>query len=136
MRNSASDAPGCSHCGTQGVSLLLCARCMHASYCGAACQKAAWKEHKQNTCSPVNTGAAAPMPGPNMMAVLAGQAAASCGNPACPVGKIDVSGKVGRGAQEVSTLPADSLLLCCLSESGLETTQADVHDAAASRRGA
>jgi len=30
----------------QGVALKVCSRCKQAPYCGAACQKAAWKGHK------------------------------------------------------------------------------------------
>ena len=41
----------CSHCGTQGVAIKHCSRCKKASYCGAECQKAAWKGHKA-TCEP------------------------------------------------------------------------------------
>jgi hypothetical protein len=43
----------CAHCGVQGVALKRCARCLHASYCGAACQKASWKLHK-TTCLPTS----------------------------------------------------------------------------------
>jgi len=39
----------CSHCGTQRAALKHCSRCKQASYCGAECQKAAWKGHKK-TC--------------------------------------------------------------------------------------
>ena len=38
----------CSHCGKQGgAALRCCTRCKQASYCGAECQKAAWKGHKK-----------------------------------------------------------------------------------------
>jgi len=40
----------CSHCGTC-VKLKLCARCKEVAYCGAECQKAAWRGHK-GTCAP------------------------------------------------------------------------------------
>ena len=36
----------CSHCGTHDVALKRCSRCKQVSYCGAACQNAAWKGHK------------------------------------------------------------------------------------------
>jgi len=39
----------CSHCGTECEDLKRCSVCKHASYCGAACQNAAWKKHKK-TC--------------------------------------------------------------------------------------
>ena len=39
----------CSHCGQECAELKRCSVCKHASYCGAACQNAAWKKHKK-TC--------------------------------------------------------------------------------------
>ena len=36
----------CSHCGEQSAELKRCSRCKEAPYCGAACQRAAWKGHK------------------------------------------------------------------------------------------
>jgi len=39
----------CSHCGKEAAELKRCSVCKHASYCGAACQNAAWKKHKK-TC--------------------------------------------------------------------------------------
>jgi hypothetical protein len=39
----------CSHCGKEREELKRCSVCKHASYCGAACQNAAWKKHKK-TC--------------------------------------------------------------------------------------
>ena len=39
----------CSHCGKECADLKRCSVCRHASYCGAACQNAAWKKHKK-TC--------------------------------------------------------------------------------------
>jgi hypothetical protein len=39
----------CSHCGEVAAELKRCSVCKHVSYCGAACQNAAWKKHK-NTC--------------------------------------------------------------------------------------
>ena len=38
----------CSHCGKECEDLKRCSVCKHASYCGAACQNAAWKKHKKN----------------------------------------------------------------------------------------
>jgi len=38
----------CSHCGKECADLRRCSVCKHASYCGAACQNAAWKKHKKN----------------------------------------------------------------------------------------
>lgn len=43
----------CSHCGKQaqeGAALLRCSACKQTRYCGAECQKAAWKLHKK-TCA-------------------------------------------------------------------------------------
>jgi len=37
----------CSHCGKECDELKRCSVCKHASYCGAACQNAAWKKHKK-----------------------------------------------------------------------------------------
>jgi hypothetical protein len=37
----------CSHCGKECEDLKRCSVCKHASYCGAACQNAAWKKHKK-----------------------------------------------------------------------------------------
>ena len=37
----------CAQCGRQGAGLKRCAVCKQASYCGAVCQKADWKHHKQ-----------------------------------------------------------------------------------------
>ncbi|KAJ1483779.1 hypothetical protein T484DRAFT_1799101 [Baffinella frigidus] len=48
---SAASAARCAHCGVQGVTLKPCVRCMHTWYCGAECQKAAWKGHTE-TCAP------------------------------------------------------------------------------------
>ena len=35
----------CGHCGAAAAS--RCSRCKLVGYCGSACQKAAWKEHKE-----------------------------------------------------------------------------------------
>ena len=43
----------CSHCGKLSAALKRCARCKQVSYCGAKCQKAAWKGHKQ-MCLTIN----------------------------------------------------------------------------------
>ncbi|KAJ1483376.1 hypothetical protein T484DRAFT_2591122 [Baffinella frigidus] len=50
----------CAHCGTRptGVDLKRCARCRQVFYCGAECQKAAWKGHKK-TCAPLTQKASA-----------------------------------------------------------------------------
>ena len=53
---SASAEATCSQCGKKGLGFKKCSRCMQASYCGAECQKAAWKGHKKKTCVPPNTG--------------------------------------------------------------------------------
>ena len=37
----------CSQCGKESEELKRCSVCKHASYCGAACQNAAWKKHKK-----------------------------------------------------------------------------------------
>jgi len=37
----------CSHCSKECADLKRCSICKHASYCGAACQNAAWKKHKK-----------------------------------------------------------------------------------------
>jgi hypothetical protein len=37
----------CSHCGKEAAELKRCSVCKHASYCGAACQNAAWQKHKK-----------------------------------------------------------------------------------------
>ena len=44
--SAEATSPQCSHCGKKGVALKKCSRCMQVSYCGAECQKAAWKGHK------------------------------------------------------------------------------------------
>ena len=49
-----ANKPRCSNCGTKDVALKRCSRCQQASYCGADCQNASWRRHK-NTC-------AAPLP--------------------------------------------------------------------------
>ena len=42
----------CDGCGTvEAPKLMLCARCRTARFCGAACQRAAWAEHKK-ACVP------------------------------------------------------------------------------------
>ena len=42
----------CDHCGEgQGTALKCCSRCKDSQYCGAECQKAAWKGHKKK-CEP------------------------------------------------------------------------------------
>jgi len=46
-----ASASTCSHCGKQREGLKKCSVCKKAAYCGAECQKAAWKKHKK-TCPP------------------------------------------------------------------------------------
>jgi len=41
----------CAHCGKQGGGFRRCSTCKQTWYCGAACQKAAWKGHKKS-CEP------------------------------------------------------------------------------------
>jgi len=46
---AAGPGPGCSGCGKRpqtGKHLLRCAACLVTFYCGAECQRAAWKVHK------------------------------------------------------------------------------------------
>lgn len=52
-RPPVDDVPRCDFCGKKdgpdgggGKGLLVCGRCKRARYCGAACQRAAWKGHK------------------------------------------------------------------------------------------
>ena len=47
----SASASSCAHCGTQSVKLQRCSVCLDVSYCGAECQQAGWKGHKQ-TCEP------------------------------------------------------------------------------------
>ncbi|KAJ1467183.1 hypothetical protein T484DRAFT_1646020, partial [Baffinella frigidus] len=52
-----SASASCSHCGKQGgAALRRCARCKQASYCGADCQKEAWKTHKGACAAPPPPG--------------------------------------------------------------------------------
>jgi hypothetical protein len=47
---AASAAAACAACGARqgepGVKLMACSRCGKARYCGAACQRRHWREHK------------------------------------------------------------------------------------------
>ena len=36
----------CAHCSATPASLLRCAGCARAAYCGRACQKKGWKKHR------------------------------------------------------------------------------------------
>lgn len=49
MAAPSCTASSCAHCGTRSETLRRCARCKEVSYCGADCQKKAWKAHK-NSC--------------------------------------------------------------------------------------
>jgi TPR repeat protein len=42
----------CERCGRTDVKMRLCGKCRAARYCSEACQRAAWKLHKQ-TCVPI-----------------------------------------------------------------------------------
>jgi hypothetical protein len=44
----------CDKCGEYSNFLFKCKACRNARYCGAACQHAAWPQHRHN-CHPVNT---------------------------------------------------------------------------------
>ena len=48
----------CSQCGKQGTGFKRCSICKDASYCGAECQKAAWKKHKKTCKKPMALAAA------------------------------------------------------------------------------
>ncbi|KAI9004009.1 hypothetical protein DFJ74DRAFT_694375 [Hyaloraphidium curvatum] len=39
-------ADSCDRCGAESDTLLRCSGCKVTRYCGAACQRAAWKDHK------------------------------------------------------------------------------------------
>jgi len=62
----------CSHCGQQCEELKRCSVCKHASYCGAACQNAAWKKHKKTcvTIEEVGKRVGAALEGANWRGVL------------------------------------------------------------------
>ena len=52
-KRPAASAEICAHCGKNGkpgVGFKRCSRCKQASYCGAECQNANWKRHKE-TCA-------------------------------------------------------------------------------------
>jgi len=51
--SEASAVSCCAHCGVQGMTLKRCKHCMQVWYCGAQCQKAEWKVHK-NTCMSID----------------------------------------------------------------------------------
>lgn len=44
--SAATTTDKCGNCGTSSGSLKACGACGKVKYCGQACQKAAWKEHK------------------------------------------------------------------------------------------
>ncbi len=58
-RNPAMNCSSCS-----APSTLQCSRCHSARYCSKACQKAAWKSHKQSCTSPSAASTAAADAGP------------------------------------------------------------------------
>ena len=43
----------CAHCEKPGTAMKRCSICKEAWYCGAACQKANWKQHKKTCAKPV-----------------------------------------------------------------------------------
>jgi hypothetical protein len=47
----------CAACGQPDVQMLKCSRCKAAFYCGAACQKRHWREHKA-ACAAASGGQA------------------------------------------------------------------------------
>jgi len=47
-------SPSCSHCGKQRTSLKRCSRCKQDSYCGAKCQNADWKKHREHSAPPLS----------------------------------------------------------------------------------
>ena len=46
----------CSYCGKESADLKRCWRCKRASFCGAECQNAAWKQHKKRCESLLSVG--------------------------------------------------------------------------------
>ena len=40
----------CAYCGTQGVGFKFCGGCRQFAYCGAECQKAAWRGGHKTRC--------------------------------------------------------------------------------------
>jgi hypothetical protein len=47
----AASATRCAHCGKEGVGFKRCSICKEVSYCGAECQKAAWKLGHRKACA-------------------------------------------------------------------------------------
>lgn len=52
LSEMAASKATCAHCGKEGVGFQRCSTCKQISYCGAQCQKAAWKGHKKICAKP------------------------------------------------------------------------------------
>ena len=44
---AAPETHRCFHCQSESTKMLCCSQCHHAWYCGKACQKKHWKQHKR-----------------------------------------------------------------------------------------
>jgi len=87
----AASADSCYYCGKQGSGFKCCSKCMQAFYCGAECQKKAWKVHKQ-TCAP-------PPPKIDLMASMASMQEAS--DPARMAGSADSCSHCGKEGRDL-----------------------------------